>query len=124
MKSMHHKDDIIRKAEKKVKDKKDFAMHLGIYFVVMAFLFWINWMFSPSIWWAFFPLFGWGIGIVAHYISVYGLFGIGSTDWEQRELEKEIMILDQDRSRSDSKETLELKQKIELEDEWDEGDFV
>lgn len=63
------------KAEKAAKEKVGFQIHLGVYFAVNAFLI-VIWYFTSypygSVFpWFIFPLFGWGIGIVAHFLGAY-----------------------------------------------------
>jgi len=72
------------KASKRVDELKGFYGNLISYCFFIPFLFFINYMTSPNYWWAFWPMFGWGIGVVAHGISV---FGIGK-DWEERQIRK------------------------------------
>ena len=117
--------DLIKKAKKRVKAKKEFYSHLVSYVSVSIFLFFINYFTSPAYWWFVFPVGGWGIGVVAHYFSVFGFMGINSSDWEQQEMAKEM-----DRLRQKENEELllddqlVLKEKIKLDKEWNEEDFV
>lgn len=115
---------LIKKAKQKVQMKKDFFMHLGIYAPIMLFLFFINWMTSPDFWWAFFPLFGWGIGLMIHAVTIFGFFGFGSPSWESEEIAKEVERLSKNPKYSVDKDELELKERVELGKDWDEGEFV
>lgn len=67
--------DLDKLARKRVKAKLGFYMHLAIYIIVNTGLI------ATSLWhgqrWAFFPLFGWGIGLFFHGASVW-LTGSGS----------------------------------------------
>lgn len=68
-------EELRRRAEKIARDKAGFQVHLAIYFAVNAFLAGI-WYFTSvphgSVFpWFVFPLFGWGIGIVGHFVAVY-----------------------------------------------------
>ena len=72
------------KAAKRVEELKGFYGNLISYCIFIPFLFFINYMTSPNYWWAFWPMFGWGIGVIAHGIQV---FGIGR-DWEERQIRK------------------------------------
>jgi hypothetical protein len=47
-------------------------------------LFFINWQTSPNYWWAFWALFGWGIGLSIHALKT---FRIGK-DWEEKQIRK------------------------------------
>lgn len=72
------------KAAKRVEKLKDFYGNLISYCIFIPFLFYINWQTSPNYWWAFWPMFGWGIGVAVHAIQT---FGIGN-DWEERQIRK------------------------------------
>ncbi|MCI0513202.1 2TM domain-containing protein, partial [candidate division KSB1 bacterium] len=41
-------------------------------------------------WWFYWPLLGWGIGVLSHGIAIFGLGGYLGKDWEDRKI-KEIM---------------------------------
>ena len=48
----------------------------------MGVLFIIDWQDHDN-WWFFWPLLGWGIGIVSHAFTTFGVFGIFGRDWEE-----------------------------------------
>lgn len=87
--------DSYEKARKRVQDKKKFYGNLGAYLVMSTFFFVLNFLTSPGNWWFYWPMLGWGIGVAMQYINVFGFpgSGIGSPDWEERELEKEMRRL-------------------------------
>lgn len=67
--------ELRERAEKIARAKAGFFVHLAIYIAVNAFLAAI-WYFTVtphgSVFpWFIFPLFGWGIGIVAHFVATY-----------------------------------------------------
>lgn len=64
--------DLRRRAEKRVVAKAGFRSHALIYALVNAGLLGLNLMTSPQYLWAGWSIFGWGIGLVAHGLSVYG----------------------------------------------------
>lgn len=72
------------KAAKRVEELKGFYGNLISYCIFIPFLFFVNYTTSPKYWWAFWPMFAWGIGVVAHAIQV---FGIGR-DWEEKQIRK------------------------------------
>lgn len=78
-------------AKKRVGELKDFYQHLLTYIVVNAFLFGINKVTSPGTNWFIWPLMGWGVGIVLHALTVFGLFW--GRAWEERKV-KELMDKD------------------------------
>lgn len=119
------------KAKKKVKAKKEFYIHFGVFCATILFLFTINFLTSPSFWWFLFPTLGWGIGIVSHYITVFGISGPSGEDWEDKELEKELrkikrqhFVEPDDKNITLPDDELELKEFKKLRDEWDDRDFV
>jgi len=60
-------------ARKSAEEKISFYIHFGIYVSVNALLIAIWWMTGGPriIPWFIFPLFGWGIGLTAHYIAAF-----------------------------------------------------
>ena len=56
-------------ALKRVEDEKGFYGNLAAYLVVNAVLIAVNLFTSPGYFWAFWPLFGWGIGVASHATS-------------------------------------------------------
>lgn len=72
------------KAAKRVEELKGFYGNLISYWIFIPFLFLINWKTSPSYWWAFWPMLGWGIGVISHGIKTFGI----SSDWEERQIRK------------------------------------
>jgi len=81
------------RARKRVEEIKGFYTHLAIYVLVNAGLFVINLVTDGGQYWFYFPLIGWGIGIVAHALSVFGSGWFWGPDWEERKI-KEIMDKD------------------------------
>jgi hypothetical protein len=79
-----------QKAKERVQEIKGFYIHFLIYLFVNAGLFLINFFSSPGHWWFYWPLIGWGIGILAHAMGVFGLAGFLGKEWEERKI-KEIM---------------------------------
>jgi hypothetical protein len=87
-------DQIHKRVKKKVKAKKGFLIHLGIYMCVGLFFFLMNLAtFSQADgWWFFFPMIPWMVGIGAHYLAVFGFPGQKNLveKWEAEELAKEL----------------------------------
>jgi hypothetical protein len=130
-------EDIYEKAQGKVKAKKGFFYHLIAYVFTIGMLYVImqfenNGEILPVI----IVGLSWGIGLVAHYFTVFGtehleILGV-SADWEEEALEKELerltrkkelkgQILEQ-KGLSDESEKLELKEVVKRPLEGD--DFV
>lgn len=59
--------------------------------VVNLFLVALNLVTSPEYFWAIFPLLGWGIGLASHAVSVFGLFGLGGKEWEERKVREYVL---------------------------------
>jgi len=78
-----------KRAKERVEEIKSFYSHLFIYIIVILALFIINILTSREYLWFYWPLFGWGIGILFHAISVFGTNKF-LRDWEERKI-KELM---------------------------------
>jgi hypothetical protein len=75
-------------AERRVAAKRSVQAHLAVYVIVNAGLFGLDWFTGGGIEWAYWPLFGWGIGLVSHIFSVWMALS-GSHEAEvQREMER------------------------------------
>ena len=88
-------DDRFRAAKSRVAQLRGFYVHLTTFIVVNAFLVTLNLLTSPDSLWFYWVLLGWGIGLVAHALQVYGSFTIFGRDWEERKIEE---YLKRDRS--------------------------
>jgi uncharacterized protein (DUF486 family) len=66
-------EELKQLARETAKEKAEFFTHLAVYIAVNLFLIAIWWVTGgPGTFpWFIFILFGWGIGIAAHFISVY-----------------------------------------------------
>lgn len=89
-------------ARKKVEDLKGFYKHLAAYVLVNIFLLVMsaaNLDPGESFWsWGnFMTAICWGVGLLAHGLSVYGRNIFFSKDWEERKI-KELMEKQKDRS--------------------------
>ena len=78
------------RAKRRVRELKDFYQHVVVYLLVNAFLFVINMLFSRDHFWFYWPLFGWGIALIIHGISVLGSGRFWGSEWEERKI-REIM---------------------------------
>lgn len=87
-------EELYKQAREIVEAKKGFFIHLAVYLVVSAALYviWqLTWQGYP---WYIWPIFGWGVGILFHFLGVF-VFS-GKTDWERRQIEKEMQRLRND----------------------------
>ncbi|NRB62840.1 MAG: 2TM domain-containing protein [Saprospiraceae bacterium] len=104
-----------KEARKRVKKKKDFYEHFTTYVVMSVFFLLLNLVTAPGQWWFYWPILGWGFGVVFHYLDVFGIPGLGtlSRDWEERAMEEEIKKIEGKRNglyASDDYEELTLKE--------------
>ncbi len=53
----------------KQEEKRGFLIHLVVYCLVNAGLITLNLVVVPEVIWFFWPVLGWGIGIVIHYLQ-------------------------------------------------------
>jgi len=116
-------DDIYKKAAQKVKAKKGFIYHFVAYAFVIGMLYAImhfdnNGDILPVI----IVALSWGIGLVVHYLKVFGtenldILGV-NPNWEEEELEQEIKRLQRKRELKErlkkEKELLEDSESLEL----------
>lgn len=85
------------RAVERVEKLKEFYQNLASYVIVIPFLIFINLNFSPQFHWFWFPLVGWGIGVLFHWLEAnnYNIF-LGS-NWEERKIKE--MMEDNNRSK-------------------------
>ncbi len=70
------------------KAKVEFRIHLFTFIAVMSLLAVINLLTSPGFLWFIWPLLGWGIGILAHALTVY--YFSSESSLKERMIEKEM----------------------------------
>lgn len=122
-------DEKLERAKKRVENKKGFFTHLSVYLSVGIFFFTMNILTWSGEFWFFFPLMPWGIGLLIHYFTVFGLpfTKILSPDWEEKELAKEIRKIERESGAAytDLDEKLELKElEKRKRGSWGEEDLV
>ena len=81
------------RARKRVEDIKGFYTHLTVYVLVNLGLLTLNLLTSPNELWFYWPLLGWGIGVAAHAVSVFGPGLMWGPEWEERKI-RELMDKD------------------------------
>lgn len=120
-----------REARKRVKKKKDFYEHLTTFVVMSVFFFLLNMVTAPGSWWFYWPILGWGFGVVFHYLDTFGVPGVGtlSKEWEERAIQEEVRRLEGHNSPTrpgyDEYEELELRDLDPQERKnWSEDDLV
>jgi hypothetical protein len=76
-------DERYRRAKRRVRVLKGFYIHLATYIGAIALLFFIDFLTGGG-WWFYCPLLGWGIGIIAHAFTVFGIAGFLGSEWEEK----------------------------------------
>lgn len=73
---------IEERAERHVRRLEAFYAHAAMYVGVNALLVGINLFTSPDVFWAVWPILGWGVKLGAHAVAVFGV--PGRADWRAR----------------------------------------
>lgn len=91
MANMEEDQQRYQRARARVQAIKGFYIHATVFVLVNIALFVLNVLVGGA-WWFYWPLLGWGIGLVAHAVGVFGFGGGGpwGRDWEQRKI-REVM---------------------------------
>jgi hypothetical protein len=79
-----------QEAKRRVKAIRGFYIHLVVYVLVNALLFLIDITTSSGVFWFYWPLLGWGIGLVLHAVFVFGVGYWLGPEWEEKKI-KETM---------------------------------
>ncbi|MBT8193633.1 MAG: 2TM domain-containing protein [Acidimicrobiia bacterium] len=75
-----------QRAIRRIRAKREFRSHLAVYLAVNALLVLIWAMTSAAYFWPVWPMFGWGIGVVAHGVGVYA----GPSEITEAQIEREL----------------------------------
>ncbi|MCR5026353.1 MAG: 2TM domain-containing protein [Methanobrevibacter sp.] len=78
------------RAAERVDRKLKFYRSLISYIIVNAFLFAINYIFTPSFWWVMFPIFFWGIGLVVNFFKTFVFIDFYGEEYRQRKIAEEM----------------------------------
>jgi hypothetical protein len=78
-------DSDLAKAKRQVAAIKGFYIHLFIFVLVILGLGAINFAVGRP-WWVLWVLLGWGIGVLAHALTVFGRTSRRIADWEERKV--------------------------------------
>jgi len=78
------------KAKRRVLSIKIFYIHLSIYIIVNFGLFVINILTASDKLWFYWPIIGWGMGLLIHGALVFGITGVFVKEWEEKKI-KELM---------------------------------
>lgn len=124
-------DPDYQKAKKRVKEKKAFFQHLTTYLVMSLFFFLLNATTSFGHWWFYWPILGWGIGIVFHYFEIFGWPGAGpaSKEWEEEEIRRELDKMRKKQSTGEKQEPSPADEPLDLREldprrQWRDDELV
>jgi len=85
------------RAVEKVEKLKEFYQNIISYCIIIPFLILINLNLTPDFHWFWFPMFGWGIGVLFHGLDVYSYNPILGRNWESKKI-NELMKEEDDTS--------------------------
>lgn len=81
------KDPEYLKARARIHAQRGFYTHLVIYLIVNLILFLINlFQKKPHQWWFYWPLIGWGIGILVQAYHTFIPGGLFGDKWEEKKI--------------------------------------
>jgi hypothetical protein len=90
MENKYTEEERYFKAKKRVEEIKGFYGNLASFIAVNCFLIVLNLITSPQYLWFFWPLFGWGIGVLFHGLKVFNCMPFFGKNWEEQKI-KEFM---------------------------------
>lgn len=90
MENNYQEEERYFKARKRVEEIKGFYGNLIAYVVVNIGLMVLNLLTSPGYLWFFWPMLGWGIGVLFHGMKVFNYMPFFGKDWEEKKI-KEFM---------------------------------
>jgi len=77
-----------QRARQRVQHIKGLYIHLIVYVLVNSGLLLLDLLILPGTFWFYWPLLGWGIGLAAHAMAVFGAGRWFGQEWEAREIRK------------------------------------
>ena len=90
MENKYQNEERYFKAKKQVEEIKGFYGNLTAYIVINIFFLILNLKTSPEHVWFFWPMLGWGIGVIFHGFKVFNYMPFLSKNWEDKKI-KEFM---------------------------------
>ena len=117
-------DHLYKKAQRRVKKKKNFFKDLTGFISFSIFIFVVNIWFSPGFLWCLFPIGFYALSILITYIDLVRDRFVD--DWEEKELEREYRKLLERKENStlyheDELDLESIKQRIQ---KWNDRDLV
>jgi hypothetical protein len=99
MENKYHNEDRYYVAKKKVNEIKGFYGNLASYLLVNVILLVVNLTTSPEYLWFFWPLLGWGIGVLIHGMTVFQWLPFLGKEWEEKKIKEFIDIENQKKNK-------------------------
>jgi hypothetical protein len=96
MKTHNQTEERYYNAKKKVEEIKGFYGNLTSYILINLGFLIVNLITSPDHLWFFWPLIGWGVGVIIHGMKVFNYMPFIGKDWEQKKI-KEFMDKEKER---------------------------
>ena len=90
METNYQEEERYFQAKKRVEEIKGFYGNLIAYIAVNIGLMVINLLTSPEYLWFFWPMLGWGIGVLFHGMKVFNYMTFFGKEWEEKKI-KEFM---------------------------------
>lgn len=91
----YNEEERYYQAKKRVEEIKGFYGNLIAYVVVNIGLMVLNLVTSPNHLWFFWPMLGWGIGVVFHGLKVFNYSPFFNKEWEERKIREYMNKEDQ-----------------------------
>ena len=98
MENKYQNEERYFKAKKQVEEIKGFYGNLTAYIVINIFFLILNLKTSPEHLWFFWPMLGWGIGVIFHGLKVFNYMPFLSKDWEERKIKEFIEKEEQEKN--------------------------
>lgn len=76
------------RALRRVKEKEGFYGHLAVFVITIGFLALVNLITNPRHLWFVYPLAGWGVGVMFHFLGTFVL--ADGTRLQERMVEREM----------------------------------
>jgi len=90
MENNYHNDDRYFQAKKRVQEIKGFYGNLTAYILVNIGFLVLNLLTTPNELWFYWPMLGWGVGVVIHGMRAFNYIPFFGKDWEDQKI-KEFM---------------------------------
>ena len=88
MENKYQEEERYYEAKKRVEEIKGFYGNLMSYIVVNIGLLILNLVTSPKYLWFFWPMLGWGIGVLFHGMKVFNFMPFLGKDWEEQKIKQ------------------------------------